>query len=163
MRATLTFPIKENKVLLSIKVKKIGAGFWNGYGGKIENESPNEAGARELFEESGGIICEPNKLIPCAVIDFFFHSNETKESNWKVIVYLADDFSGEAVSTPEMINPEWFHFDSVPYDKMLPADHLFLPKILVGEKFTGWIRFTEDMKKVHSYDFKIVDKDFLEI
>jgi 8-oxo-dGTP diphosphatase len=160
-RATLTFPIRDNMILLSTKVKKVGAGFLNGFGGKIENELPEEAAARELSEESGGICCNPRDLIPCAVIDFFLFENQSENPDWRVIVYLVSNFTGQPVSTEEAKNPTWFDLDQIPYEKMLSADRIWLPKVMKGEVFKGKIRYTEGMKDVHSHEFEECDKSSL--
>ena len=72
MKATVILIMKEGKVLLARKVKKIGAGMWNGYGGKSEpsDQSLRHTACRELYEESGmGIIVEPEDLVEVANYD----------------------------------------------------------------------------------------------
>ena len=51
--AVLCFPVQTGRVLLGLKMRKIGAGLWNGYGGEIEaGETPEEATCRELLQEA---------------------------------------------------------------------------------------------------------------
>ena len=55
-QATLCFLVRENKgkiyeVCLAMKKRGFGMGRWNGVGGKVENESIEEAAAREAKEE----------------------------------------------------------------------------------------------------------------
>ena len=51
---TICFLHDDEKVLLAMKKRGFGEGWWNGYGGKlIEGETPEEAAIRELEEESG--------------------------------------------------------------------------------------------------------------
>lgn len=148
MKATLTFPIRDNQILLAIKQKKVGAGKWNGFGGKPEDDDAGirDTAVRELFEESGhGIIATPGDLEPVAHIDFFFFANTTNEPDWSVIICLTRTFSGQTRDTNEMKQATWFRFDEIPYENMMPADRDFLPKILAGETFRGRIRFNEPM------------------
>lgn len=169
-RATLTFPIKDNEVLLGIKVKKVAAGLWNGYGGKIEEgQTPEEAGSEELFDETGGknkkgkgIKCDPKDLIPCAVIDFYFPHNEPGDPEFRVIVYITVQFTGEPEETKdEMLTPTWFDINQIPYDKMMAGDRLFIPKVLAGEKFVASITFDEEGNA--DWVFKNVDENSLVI
>lgn len=165
MKATLTFPIRDNKIVLAIKQKKVGAGKWNGFGGKPE---PDDTGirhtaARELFEESGrGIKAEESDLQPKALIDFYFYDNTTNEPNWSVMIYIAEIFSGKASDTDEMKNATPFPFDKIPYGDMLPADRDFLPKILAGETFRGKVRFNETMTEFIELEYEPADAASLE-
>lgn len=158
MKATLVFPIKNNEILLAKKMKKIGAGKWNGFGGKPEplDTSIRHTACRELFEESGyGIVTTPENLIPKAVIDFFFFDNFSDEPNWSVAIYVVFDFSGTATGTEEMQNPTWFNLDSIPYNEMLPADRDFLPRVISSETtFTGKVRFNTEMNQVIESEYK---------
>ena len=73
MRDTsLVYPVrKDGRVLLGHKRRGMGAGKWNGFGGKREDgETMRECAARELFEESG-LIADPKDFE--AVGDLYFH------------------------------------------------------------------------------------------
>lgn len=166
MKATLTFIINDNKILLAQKKKKIGAGKWNGYGGKPEpsDTTIRDTACRELYEESGkGIVVALEDLVPCAVIDFFFFSNDSLVPDWSVIVYIAKIFSGTASETDEAGEPRWFPFDQIPYAEMMPGDELFLSKMLKGESFFGTIRFNEEKTAVIGSSFEPMDPGLLEI
>lgn len=165
MKATVVFPITENKVLLARKMKKVGAGKWNGFGGKPEgNETIRETACRELFEESGrGLVCKPEDLMAHAVVDFFFFDNHTGEPNWSVVFYTARIFEGTASGTSEMQSPTWFAYDAIPYDDMLPADKDFIPKIIRREIFKGRIRFNANMTGVSESDYEPIAQNLLEI
>lgn len=164
MKATLVFPVRNNFITLAIKKKKIGAGKWNGYGGKPEPEDKTirDTALRELFDESGkGLTADPEDLIPCALVDFYFFENETDTPNWSVVVYLLQHFSGAASGTDEMGEPRLFPIDAIPYENMMPGDREFLPKILRGETFHGIIRFNEDQTAVKSSKFEPMDPGLL--
>ena len=165
MKATVVFLIKDNKILLARKMKKIGAGLWNGYGGKPEPKdiSIRHTACRELYEESGmGIITEPDHLIEVADIDFY--KNKASIADFSVVFYISYLWSGEAGDTEEMKDPTWFTLDDIPYGEMLPADRDFMPKILDkiintdsldknkeiknNTIIKGKVNFSEDMKSV---------------
>jgi 8-oxo-dGTP diphosphatase len=159
MKATLVFPIKNNRILLARKMKKVGAGKWNGFGGKPEQQDVTirDTACRELFEETGeGIKTIPENLIPKAIIDFFFFDNISDEANFSVAIYLIEKFEGEAYGTPEMQTPTWFPVSLIPYDEMLPADKDFVPKLFGTETFYGRVRFSEDMSQVLESDYKVM-------
>jgi 8-oxo-dGTP pyrophosphatase MutT (NUDIX family) len=166
MKATVVFPMQQNKVLLGRKMLKVGAGKWNGYGGKPEPEDATirHTACRELFEETGkGIMCQPEDLSVWAKIDFFLFDNQTSDPNFSVIFYTAEHFSGTAVQTAEMESPTWFAIDSIPYNEMLPADRDFIPKIFAGEVFVGTVRFNADMSEVLTSSYHPTTADLLEI
>ena len=168
MKATVILIMKEGKVLLARKVKKIGTGMWNGYGGKSEpsDESLRHTACRELYEESGmGIIVEPEDLTEVANIDFYYGENSIdrykaqNDANFSVTFYIAYKWSGEASSTDEMTDPTWFALDDIPYDEMLPADRDFMPVIISNIRqvntdnletpiTNGRVLFSLDMKSV---------------
>ena len=164
MKATLVFPIENDRTLLALKKKKVGAGKWNGYGGKQEpGETIRAAAVRELFEESGGIRTTEEDLRLRGRMDFYFFDNKTAEPNWSVVIYTTSTFSGEAIDTPEAGKPTWFFYDQIPYDNMLPADRDFLPKALSDEKpFLGKVVFTEGMAEVASIEYFEADENTLE-
>lgn len=135
LQATLCFLVKDKKVLLAKKMKKIGKGFWNGYGGGIENgENPETAAIRELWEESDGIETMLEHLEKVAVLDF--HNTKEDGTNFvcQVHTYLVRTWQGDAVATNEMSNPTWFNVNELPLSEMLPADKKWLPLILAGKK-----------------------------
>ena len=60
-QVTLCFFIKENQILLAMKKRGFGAGWWNGYGGKPEpgmKETMEDVSIRETREETGGTVIE---------------------------------------------------------------------------------------------------------
>ncbi|MDQ5957038.1 MAG: 8-oxo-dGTP diphosphatase [Patescibacteria group bacterium] len=159
MKATLVFPVKNNQILLARKMKKVGAGKWNGFGGKSEpeDETVRDTACRELYEETGeGIKTKREDLIPKAVIDFYFFKNNSKEPDFSVAIYFTENFEGEAVGTDEMQDPTWFSFKDVPYQEMLPADRDFIPKLFGDKTFRGKVRFTEGMNDVLDSNYEEV-------
>lgn len=137
LNATLCFPVKEGKVLLGLKTKRIGQGCWNGYGGGIDDgESPEQSILRELAEEAE-VKALSSALEKVAIIDF--HNTKTDGTVFvcKVHVFLLHDWEGDFRPTDEIDRPTWFNRQELPFDTMMPADRQWLPLVLAGKKITG--------------------------
>lgn len=143
---TACFLMNEGgEVLLAKKARKIGAGFWNGYGGKVkEGERIIEAAARELFEESGGVVVFPEHLEKIAIVDFYTKQKDGGIFVCQVHFFLAKKWKGEAKETDEMLNPTWFRV--FPLDEMMPADREWLPIALSGKKIIAKAMYGPEQK-----------------
>ena len=134
MRANLLFVIRDGQVLLIHKKRGLGAGKLNGPGGKIEpGETALEAAVREVEEELCIVPHDPEKRgeLHFAFVDGL-HLHCT--------VFRAGGFDGEPTETDEA-KPEWFDFNSIPYDRMWADDVLWLPGVLSGKRFRAWFDF----------------------
>lgn len=128
---TLVIIQKEGKVLLGMKKRGFGAGYYNGFGGKVEpGETIDEAAMRELQEECGVV---PVSMEKRGILIFHFDDNPQP---WEVHVYHVGDYSGEPYETEEMA-PYWFTFADIPYEKMWQDDPLWYPEFLRGGYFRG--------------------------
>jgi len=135
--ATLLFPVVDGEVLLIHKKRGVGAGLYNGPGGKVEpGETPRECAVRETREE---VRAAPTGVEKCGELDFRFGDDPFTY----VYVFRADGLAGEPAATPEA-DPEWVAVDAVPYDEMWPDDRHWLPSLLDGERFRGRFRFDDD-------------------
>ena len=120
---------KAGEVLVGSRQK------WNGYGGKQESgETILQTAIRELKDESG--VCGKEKdLELIARISFFWPGNETIAPDMVVYFFFLSIFEGEPKEGErEMGTPQFFFPHEIPYHEMMPADKLFLPKLLAGEK-----------------------------
>lgn len=141
--ATICFLIKGDKVLLGMKKRGFGVGWWNGIGGKAEdNESIEEAAKREAREE---IQVELDSLEKVAELHFYFVGKNEKD--WLGHVFLVTKWKGRPKETEEM-KPKWFKKKEIPYNKMWDADHLWIPKVLKGEKLKAKIGFNKNDKLI---------------
>jgi 8-oxo-dGTP diphosphatase len=142
--ATLCFFIKDQSVLLGVKMRGIGLGCWNGYGGRIEpGETPEEAIVREVFEEAC-VRIDQDDLKKYAVINF----KNKKGSGYEVLVvvrvYCISRWQGDHRATEEIATPTWFSFDQVPFDQMMPGDGDWLPMVLAGKCIRAEIEHYEE-------------------
>jgi len=134
LNATLCFPIRDGKVLLGLKAKKIGQGRWNGYGGGIDGEeTPEQSILRELLEEAK-IEALPNSLEKVAIVDFHNNNSDGVAFICRVYVYFVYQWEGEPQETEEMLTPTWYGKDALPLDGMMLADREWLPVVLAGKK-----------------------------
>lgn len=133
---TLCIIHKNDQILLGLKKQKIGAGLWNGFGGRVEEgETIEEAARREVKEEIGVEVTDLEKL---GVNTFRLHNfPEILE----VHIFKARDFKGELIETDEMGLPKWFPISEIPYEKMWSDDIHWLPFFLADKKFKGDFTF----------------------
>lgn len=135
---------KGDKILLAKKKRGFGAGWWNGYGGKLQDgETIEEALIREIKEEAGVLALLSDKK---GILIFEFpHKGEEIE----VHVFEIIDFEGEPSESEEML-PRWFPVSEIPFNEMWPDDPHWLPLFLEGKTFRGRFAFgpnTEILEK----------------
>lgn len=133
---TLCLVIKDGRVLLGMKKRGFGEGRWNGFGGKVmEGETIEDAAVREMREESGVEVKDPEEV---GVLEFVFPDKSLPVH--EVHIYTAGSFEGSPSESEEM-RPQWFAFGDVPYEEMWPDDRFWLPKVLAGKKVAGRFEF----------------------
>ena len=103
--------LRDGKLLLYRRLRAPEAGTWNIVGGKVDHmERAMEAARREAEEESG---------LTVGAVDFLCVSEQIladERQHWLSLIYVTEDFSGEArVMEPEKL-PEfgWFPLDALP-------------------------------------------------
>jgi 8-oxo-dGTP pyrophosphatase MutT (NUDIX family) len=155
MRQVTTLALIEDgdKVLLAMKKRGFGEGWWNGYGGKVaEGETIEKAMVRELEEESGLVAKTWRER---GVIDFYFAGTD------KIVemhIFEVTEYEGVPVETEEM-RPMWFTKEKAPYNEMWPADREWMPLFFDGKDFTGTATFDSETKAFIEADFKVIEKD----
>jgi 8-oxo-dGTP diphosphatase len=142
-QAALCFPIRGDEVLLAEKQKKIGAGFLNGFGGKVESTDRDifDTNFREVEEEIGIRVKTVQR-----VGEITFHNPSDDDELKKMIVHIftASEWVGEPTETDEMKKIAWYKINELDFDKFLSADTLFLPQILGGKCIRGLIEYNDD-------------------
>lgn len=136
-RATLLFVRRGAEVLLIHKKKGLGAGKFNGPGGRLEpGETPLQAAVREVEEE---LLVTPTGVQAAGELLFQFVDGHSIHG----YVFTATGLSGEPQETDEA-NPIWFPVDALPYHNMWADDRVWMPLLLAGRPFTGRFLFDGD-------------------
>jgi 8-oxo-dGTP pyrophosphatase MutT (NUDIX family) len=136
-KVSLVLFLKEGYILLAMKKRGFGAGFWNGYGGKQEPQDPTilDTAIRETREESGAT---PLNLQKVAIIRFYFPHKPDQDQECHI--YTSTEWEGEPAETSEM-RPAWFSFSEIPYRHMWSDDIFWLPAVLDNQLIEGDITF----------------------
>ena len=137
-QATLCYLVKDGKVLLGKKKRGFGVGKWNGIGGKVKkNEDVIDSAIRELGEEVA-VAVSREEMFPAGTLHF---RSENSEYNWDCNLFVIRQWKGEP-SESEEIYPQWYSFDTIPYEHMWSDDAYWFPLLLSGKKIRG--EFTLD-------------------
>jgi 8-oxo-dGTP diphosphatase len=147
--ATLCYLQHNQQTLMLHRTKRAGdihLGKWNGLGGKFEpGESPEQCVIREVHEESGLLIQDPQL---CGLLVFA----SFKGQDWYVFVFTARDFTGNLQENEEGYL-EWIPDGKVESLPLWPSDHLFLPWIRQGKFFSARFVYAGDEMKSHTVIF----------
>lgn len=152
---TLCIPVAENKVLLGLKKRGLGAGLWNGFGGKVhDKETIIQATLRELQEECN---ITDGTLSKMGVLDFIFENDPTI---FEVHIFKLTNFKTTPKESEEM-RPQWFLKNEIPFEKMWPDDAHWIPLFLQNKLFTG--KFIFDKPSSSDYAAKIISHQLIEV
>jgi 8-oxo-dGTP pyrophosphatase MutT (NUDIX family) len=145
--ATLCYLRRGNTVLLQRKARGLfGEGKWNAPGGKmLMGELPERAATREMHEETG---LKVSGLRFHGILNF--HLGETKKLDQSVFLFSSQRFTGKMQANDEG-ELRWFSAHRMPYDKMWPGDHLWIPLMLEGKSFVGDFYFTDNYTEFVSH------------
>lgn len=141
--STICFLIKEKKVLLGLKQRGIGAGNWNGIGGKRHKDDKNitETMIRETEEEIG---VTPLKYKLMAKLKFIWEDKE--EWNQLCWVFLVSKWKGKPIETEEEKKLTWWPINRLPFYNMWEDDPSWLPFVLSGKFIKAKYVFGKDGK-----------------
>lgn len=143
--ATLCYVFDGNLVLMLNRNKKendMHKGKYNGLGGKfIAGETPEECAIREIEEESGLKVINPE------LKGFITFPAFDEIDDWYVFLFTANKFSGELIDSPEG-TLEWIEWDKVTELPLWDGDKIFLDW-LQQEKFFS--------AKFNYFDNKFID------
>ena len=155
-KSTIVIPRMGDIVWLALKKRGIGAGMYNGWGGKFDPEQGDvtvlDTAIRETGQETDGFYPNPESLELVAVIDFY----EAVRHIFERHIYFLHMVKGEPEKlreTDEMGEGVAFDIDHLPNgDKMMPADKIWLPKILRGERIRGHCYYKAGNKEVERFE-----------
>ena len=144
-KRTITFLLKDDKVLLGLKKRGFGKGYFLGIGGKVEeNETIEEAAKREVLEE---INVQLSDLKHVGMLKFYFPCVLDESWNQEVHVFVSNSWKGDPQESEE-IKPEWFAKKDIPYEKMWDDAKYYLPEVLAGKTLEASFTFDENLKVV---------------
>lgn len=129
------------------KNQDIHQGKWNGLGGKfLAGESPEECVIREIKEESGLTIRNPQ------LRGFLTFPNFKEGEDWQMFIFIATEFTGSLIECNEG-KLEWIADEKIKDLLLWEGDYLFLEWLKQNRFFTG--KFTYENKKLisHSVNF----------
>ena len=148
--ATLCYARRPGETLMVHRVKKANdmhLGKWNGLGGKLEpGETPEECAVREIYEESGLRVRQP---VLKGLLTFPGFSNE---EDWYAFVYVADQFSGELIDSPEG-ELAWIEDEKLLDLNLWEGDRIFLPWLDQPGVFSGKFTYVDNRLVSHSVVF----------
>lgn len=154
-RSALACLLREKRVLLAIKNDGTYKGCRAAYGGKVEpSEKVKTAVVREVKEESKLVLREDD-LYLSAIITTLFNNKPRFEMH----IFTAWQWKEDPQSTAEMRDPRWFAFDRLPMRQLIPADRIWMPRVLQGEMFNADIHVDKiDTALPHTVYRKIIDR-----
>lgn len=136
--STLCLVRRPGQLLLGLKKRGFGVGWWNGFGGKVQpGESVEAAAVRELQEEAG--VTAHDATLRAEL--FFTFTDKPVELH--VHVFQVTQFTGLLRESEEM-KPQWFAEGDIPYDQMWADDRFWLPRFLAGEHLLGRFHFADN-------------------
>lgn len=146
------------RMLMGFKKRGFGAGTWGGFGGKQqEDETPEEAANRELFEETELTVEEKDLKKMGEIIVRFPFSPEEENKEIFVNAFVTEKWIGVPKESEEMI-PKWFPLNAIPFSKMWECDRHWTPLVLEGRKVRADFYFAEDNKSIASKKIDLKEK-----
>jgi 8-oxo-dGTP diphosphatase/2-hydroxy-dATP diphosphatase len=134
---TVVYVREGTRILLGMKKVRLGAGRWNGFGGKVEaGESVEEAARREVLEEAGLTVGAMRQVGVCEFAS-------PVRPPIRMHIFETYEFEGTPTESDEM-RPQWFEMGEVPTDAMWKSDLLWWPEYLTGNTFTARFVFDKD-------------------
>ena len=138
--ATLCYITDEYKTLMLYRNKKKNdyhEGKWNGLGGKFEpGESPEECAIREIKEESGLTVKNPemNGFITYPLFD--------GKDDWYVFLFTFREFEGDLIDSPEG-KLDWIPNEKIKELNLWDGDSIFLKWILQKKFFSAKFNYKD--------------------
>jgi 8-oxo-dGTP diphosphatase len=148
--ATLCYVMKDDKTLMLYRNKKENdyhEGKWNGLGGKLEQgETPEECAIREVYEESGLRVSNPEMkgLITFPLFDGL--------DDWYVWIFVLKKFEGELIDSPEG-HLEWIDNKKLIDLNLWDGDKIFIPWLFEDKCFSAKFIYENGNYISHSVTF----------
>jgi 8-oxo-dGTP diphosphatase len=131
------------------KTNDIHQGKWNGLGGKLDpGETPEECAIREIFEESGLKVRNPQ------LKGFLTFPHFANDEDWYAFVFVAEEFEGELIDSPEGVL-RWIDDAELLELNLWEGDRVFLPWLDRRGFFSG--KFVYQDGKLISHEVVFYD------
>ena len=147
---TLCYITDGKRTLMLHRVKKsndIHENKWNGLGGKlIPGETPEECVIREIKEESGLTIINPNLK---GIITF---PKFDDIDDWLVFVYTCNNYNGKLIDCNEGIL-KWIDNNKILELNLWEGDKFFLPWLQGKKIFSAKFHYQKNKYIKHSVVF----------
>lgn len=145
---TLCYVKKDDSYLLLHRIKKendMHQGLWVGLGGKFEaGESPEDCVIREIYEESGLIIKNPQLK---GIVTFPENFND---EDWYIFIFVAENFSGKLLKNSPEGHLRWVKENELADLPMYEGDRHFF-KWIKECKGVFSAKFIYDGRKLLNY------------
>ncbi len=148
--ATLCYVQNDTHTLMLHRNKKENdthRGKWNGLGGKLEaGETPEECVIREVYEESGLTIIQPQLkgLITFPMFD--------GRDDWYVFMFTARQYSGELIDSSEG-TLQWIENEKVLELNLWEGDRIFIPWLAKKHFFSAVFEYENGRYQKHKVIF----------
>ncbi|MCP5063119.1 MAG: 8-oxo-dGTP diphosphatase [Ignavibacteriae bacterium] len=148
--ATLCYVMDGDKTLMLYRNKKENdyhEGKWNGLGGKLEQgETPEECAIREVYEESGLKVSDPEMkgLITFPMFDGV--------DDWYVWVFVFKKFDGKQIDSPEG-TLEWIQNNKLTGLNLWDGDKIFIPWLFENKCFSSKFIYEDGKYISHQVNF----------
>ena len=148
--ATLCYVMHDNKTLMLYRNKKENdyhEGKWNGLGGKFEQgETPEECAVREIREESGLIVNDPNLK---GIITFPMFDGK---DDWYVFIFTFNGYEGELIESNEG-DLSWIDDDKLTDLNLWEGDTIFIPWLYQDKFFSAKFNYEDGRYIDHEVNF----------
>lgn len=148
--ATLCYVMHDNKTLMLYRNKKENdyhQGKWNGLGGKFEQgETPEECAVREIREESGLIVKDPNLK---GIITFPMFDGK---DDWYVFIFTFSGYEGELIDSNEG-DLSWIDDDKLTDLNLWEGDSKFIPWLYQDKFFSAKFVYEDGRYIDHKVNF----------
>jgi 8-oxo-dGTP diphosphatase len=159
---TVVFLLRADEVLLGLKQRGFGAGYYVGIGGKVEEAKDRTShdqamlavitqGAIREVEEEIGVQVAPEQLQPRGVIRFYFPHVSNESWNLEAFIFVTRTWQGEPIPKADAagvveIVPQWFKTNALPFAQMWDDARYWLPAILAGKSIEAEFIIDADMQ-----------------
>ena len=150
--ASLCYVRRDGHTLMLHRIKKendMHTGKWNGLGGKLEpGETPEECAIREIWEEAGLRVREP-QLRGIITFPGYFDGED-----WYTFIFVVEKFEGGLIDSPEGVLM-WVSDSSLLDLELWEGDRIFIPWLDQPLFFSA--KFVYRMGELFSHDVNFYD------